>query len=371
MNSRIRQISDLGQAIWIDNISRAMLRRGELLALIAEGVAGVTSNPTIFQKAVSGGDAYDEQIRACGAAGRSAEEIYEALVVDDIAQAADQLRDVYNETHGRDGYVSLEVSPHLAHDSAGTVREARRLWRAVNRPNLMIKVPATPAGLPAIEELIGQGINVNVTLIFAVEAHERVMRAYLSGVRRLLAGGGRAARVSSVASFFVSRIDTAVDRLLRERIEAGQEELEGLLGRAAVANARLAYARYRAIFGGEEFAELRAAGARDQRPLWASTGTKNPAYSPTCYVDPLIGPNTVNTVPPATLEAIRASSLPAQTIEQELDQAREVFARLAAAGIEMAAVTESLLTEGVRLFAESYDRLLADVEAKRRRLVAA
>lgn len=371
MNSRIRQISDLGQAIWIDNISREMLRRGELRALIAEGVVGVTSNPTIFQKAVSAGSAYDDQIRGLARAGRSAAEIYETLVVDDIVEAADQLREVYNETHGRDGYVSLEVSPHLADDAAGTVAEARRLWRAVNRPNLLIKVPATPAGLPALTELIGQGINVNVTLIFAVDVHEQVMRAYIAGLHRLRAAGGRPATVSSVASFFVSRIDTAVDQALQERIDAGAEGLDDLAGRAAVANARLAYARYRSIFGGPEFAELRAAGARDQRPLWASTGTKNPAYSPTCYVDPLIGPSTVNTVPPATLAAIRASAMPAQTIEQGLDHARDVFARLQAAGIDFSEITARLLTDGVRLFAESFDRLLAEVEAKRAGLAAA
>lgn len=368
MTNTIRDIGALGQAIWLDTISRELLRGGGLRTLIGEGVSGMTSNPTIFQKAISTGSEYDDEIAALTRRRLGAYEIYEALATADIRAAADQLRPVYNDTHGRDGYVSIEVSPTLAHQTQRTIDQALLLWRAIARPNLMIKVPATPEGLPAVRTLIGEGVNVNVTLIFSISVYERVMQAYLDGLRDLRCRGRPIGLVASVASFFVSRVDTLVDRLLEERIEDGDESLRPLLGRAAVANAKIAYARFRETFEGERFAELRAAGARVQRPLWASTGTKNPAYSSTLYVDALIGPDTVNTVPPATLEALREQARqPARTIDVDVESEFEIMQKLRAAGIDMDAVTQQLLSEGVRSFADSFDRLLADVEAKRTR----
>ncbi|MBK8914749.1 MAG: transaldolase [Phycisphaerales bacterium] len=363
MHSRIRQIQQLGQAVWIDFISRELLRSGRLDQLIAEGVTGMTSNPTIFQKAIAGGREYDEDVRAAWRdSSGDPYTAYESVAVCDICDAADALRPVFDATQGRDGFVSMEVNPKLADDTAGTIAEARRLHGRVARPNLMIKVPATSAGLPAIATLIGEGIHVNVTLIFSLSMHEAVMRSYIDGLRRLQRSGKPVAGVASVASFFISRVDSLVDKLL----EAYREDPRsaGLAGKAAVANARLAYARFREIFGGSEFADLRAAGARVQRPLWASTSTKNPAYSPTLYVDTLIGPHTVNTLPPATLEELRKPGVVAQTVEQNLDEARTVLARLQALGIDMTAVTDRLLAEGVKLFVDSFDELLADIERK-------
>lgn len=371
MTNRIRQIAALGQAVWLDFISRDLLRSGQLQARIDEGITGMTSNPTIFQKSIAGGREYDAQIRALARDGKSAYEIYEALALEDIAAAADLLRPVYNETHGRDGFVSLEVNPRLAHDTAGTVAEAHRLFAALRRPNVMIKVPATEAGLPAIAALIGEGVNVNVTLIFAVEMYERVMAAYMDGLRELQKAKRPLHAVSSVASFFVSRVDTLVDQKLSERIAAGEDRLESLLGKAAVANAKVAYKRYKDTLESEPFHELRVAGGRVQRPLWASTSTKNPAYAPTIYIDNLIGHNTVNTVPPATLDAIREHATVAQTLDMNVDQAFRVVDQLHEAGIDLRAITDQLLTEGVQLFADSFEKLLADIEAKRKTLVAA
>lgn len=370
MTNRIRQLSSLGQAIWLDFISRDLLESGGLRELVDKGVQGVTSNPTIFQKAIAAGDTYDEQIRGLAAAGKTDYEIYEAIALDDVRQAADQLRGVYNETHGRDGFVSIEVNPDLAHDTEGTIEEARRLFRAISRPNVMIKVPATPAGLPAITTLIGEGINVNVTLIFAVEVYQRVMNAYLDGLRQYRTGHDSPWLVSSVASFFVSRVDTLVDGELEKRIKNGEDHLAGLMGQAAVANAKVAYARYKEVFEGDAFAEFRAAGARPQRPLWASTSTKNPEYPDTKYVDPLVGVNTVNTLPPNTLEALEDHAVVAQTIEQDLDQAEHALHALEEAGIDMRWVTGKLLEDGVAAFDKSFKQLLADVAKKRATLAA-
>lgn len=364
MSERIRAIGKLGQAIWLDFISRDFLRAGKLRDLINEGVTGVTSNPTIFQKAIATGEDYDAQIRELARTQRDPYAIYEALALRDIAEAADQLRPVYNETHGRDGYVSIEVRPSLAHETQATIEEARRLFAALDRRNVMIKVPATPAGLEAIATLIGEGINVNVTLIFSIAMYERVMEAYLAGLDKLHRDGRSLGQVASVASFFVSRVDTLVDRLISERIAAGQSSLSSLPGQAAVANARIAYDRFARLFESPRFAALRAHGARVQRPLWASTGVKNPAYSSTKYVDGLIGPHTVNTVPPATLDAIRAHATPARTIDQDIEDAYGVIRRLGEGGIDMEQVTSQLLDEGVQLFAGSFDQLLADVTAK-------
>lgn len=363
--SRIRQISELGQAIWLDFISRDLLRSGKLRDLVNRGMTGMTSNPTIFQKSIAAGREYDDQIRELAAARKSTYEIYEALAMQDIGEAADQIRSVYNESQARDGFVSIEVNPRLADDSDATIEEARRLFRSIDRPNVMIKVPATPAGIPAIRTLIGEGINVNVTLIFSIGAYEKVMEAYIEGLRRLRDSGRPLGFVGSVASFFVSRVDTLIDGLLTKRIDAGERELGTLRGQAAIANARIAYDCYKSVFEGPQFADLRAAGARVQRPLWASTSTKNPAYSPTKYVDALIGPNTVNTVPPETLDAIEDHATPARTIDLDVQQSYAVIEKLRTVGVDMTRVTDQLLADGVRLFAESFDKLLGDLEAKR------
>lgn len=368
MIHRTKQITSLGQSLWIDFISREMLRSGRLNQLIENGITGLTSNPSIFQKSIAGGAEYDAEIRELSRAGRSDYEIYEALALRDIGEAADLMRPIHNETHGRDGFVSIEVNPEFANDTERTIAEGRRLFQTLRRSNVMIKVPATLAGLPAITALLGEGINVNVTLIFGVEMYERVMQAYLDGVRAFQQRGGTPANVSSVASFFVSRVDTVVDKLLQERIAAGEDEAGPLLGQAGIANAKVAYARFKAVFQGESFMELRSAGARLQRPLWASTSTKNPEYSPTMYVDHLIGPNTVNTLPPQTFEALRDSGTPAQSIEQDVDQAFGLFRKLSELNIDIRTVTDQLLEEGVQLFADSFQTLLRDIAAKRAKL---
>ena len=365
MANRMRQFADLGQAAWLDFISRDLLRSGQLRELIRDGVTGMTSNPSIFQKAIAAGNEYDDQLRELARAGRNAYQIYEALAFRDIADAADQLRSIYDEKSGGDGFVSIEVDPKLAHDTEQTISEARRIFQTIDRPNVMIKVPATEAGMPAVRTLIGEGINVNVTLIFAIRTYENVMEAYLDGLRTMQQRGRPIHRVASVASFFVSRIDTLVDRLLTERIDAGEGSLGMLRGQAAIANAKIAYDRYQVVFEAEPFAELRAAGARVQRPLWASTSTKNPAYPDTKYVDTLIGPDTVNTLPPHTLDALRDHGTAARTIDLDVEESYAVIERLATAGISMANVTTQLLTDGVRLFAEAFEQMITDIDAKR------
>lgn len=368
--SRIRQLLGFGQSVWIDYISRRLLA-SRLQRLVAEdGVRGLTSNPAIFEKAI----AHDEEYRggltdAARRGERDAESIYERLAFEDIRMAADQLEPVHRETGGRDGFVSLEVAPRYAHDTERTVAEARRLWRAIARPNLMVKVPATPAGLPAIEALIADGINVNVTLLFSVDVYEQVARAYQSGLARRLAAGGDITRIGSVASFFVSRIDTAIDKLLGARAASaggalGADLLE-LRGRAAVANAKLAYTRYQTLFAGAGWRRLAEQGAGVQRLLWASTSTKNPAYRDTMYVDELIGPHTVNTMPPETLDAFRDHGRLDATLERDVGGARATLQAIAAAGVSLEAVTGQLLTDGVRLFADAYDRLLDAVRRAR------
>jgi transaldolase len=365
MTNRLQQLSTLGQAIWLDYIDRALLTSGKLQALVDEGLSGMTSNPTIFQRAISQGKDYADDIERMAGEGCKADEIYESLAISDIGAAADILRPVFDSTEGRDGYVSLEVRPELAHNPDGTIEEAMRLYKRLNRPNIMIKVPATEACCPAITELIGQGINVNVTLIFSRQAYVGVIEAFLAGLRRLRGTGAPLKSVASVASFFVSRVDTAVDQLLQARIDAGQTELEPLLGRAAVANAKVAYETFEHYFKGPAFAEFSADGARVQRPLWASTSTKNPAYSPTLYVDTLIGPHTVNTVPPNTLELIREQGIVAQTIDQNLKGEHELLKQLEAAGIDLDQVTDQLLEAGLASFSKSFDDLIAEIESKR------
>jgi len=364
MADHVREIGKLGQAIWLDFISRELLNGGQLRAMIESGLTGMTSNPTIFQKSIAGGHEYDAQIRELARKNLNTGDAYEAIAVQDVGRAADTLRGVYNESHGRDGFVSIEVSPKLAHDTEGTIAEGRRLFAAIGRPNVMIKVPATLEGLPAITRLIGDGINVNVTLIFSIRMYEKVMEAYLQGLWKLHESDRPLGAVSSVASFFVSRVDTLVDKLLEQKAAEGKS-VEGLFGKAAVANAKIAYARYQEVFESSRFAPLRALGARVQRPLWASTSTKNPDYPDTLYVDNLIGPHTVNTVPPNTWEAIVDHARPARTLDRDVDQAVAHMKRLSEVGIDMEEVTGQLLREGVKSFADSFEQLLKDLDRKR------
>jgi len=362
--TKLHELSQQGQAAWFDYIRRSFLTSGELAAWVEKGIRGVTSNPAIFEKAIAGTDDYDAEMKQLTAAGKSADEIYESLALTDIRQAADILRPVYDATRGADGYVSLEVNPELAHDTERTIVEAERLFAALARPNVMIKIPATPAGVPAIEEVISQGVNVNVTLIFSLSHYEAIARAYMRGLDRLLAGGGDPSQIASVASFFVSRVDTAVDG---ELAKLGHKEL---LGKIAIDNARLAYARFLEIFSGDRWERLVRAGARVQRPLWASTGTKNPGYDDTLYVDTLIGPDTVNTMPPSTLDAFLDHGNIERTVGNDIDGARTRMAALAELKIDLAAVTERLQDEGVLSFANAFKGLMKSI-AEKRQLFAA
>ena len=363
----IQQLGKLGQSVWYDNMFRALIGSGELQRLIDTGVTGLTSNPTIFEKAISSSDDYDASLIQYAEQGLGPESLFESLAIEDIQAAADLLRPVYDETGGADGFASLEVNPHLAHDTAGTIEAAERLFSALSRPNVMIKVPATPEGIPAIRRLIGQGINVNVTLIFSLDIYARVRDAYVSGLEDLVGSEGDPGKVASVASFFVSRVDTAVDGLLASR----DESLDPLLGKAAVANAKIAYQDFRETFSTGRFETLAAAGARVQRPLWASTSTKNPEFSDVMYVETLIGPDTVNTMPDATLTAFLEHGTAKESIGIGVAEAREVVASLESAGISMKAVTTQLMHDGVKAFADSFDDLIENIAAKRDRILAA
>ena len=368
-----QRLAELGQSIWYDNIQRGLLDDGTLAGMIARGeIRGVTSNPTIFMNAITRSADYDAELLPLLAGGASATDAFWQLAIADIRTATDLFRPLYDATNGGDGYVSLEVNPTLAEDTAATLAEARSLWQRVDRPNLMVKIPATKAGIPAIRDAIAGGVNINVTLIFSRERYAAVMDAYLAGLERRAAEGLPLENIASVASFFVSRVDTLVDKRLEAIIKEGgarAEAARALLGRAAVANARLAYADFKATFSTERFARLRDKGARVQRPLWASTGTKNPAYSDVLYVDELIGPDTVNTVPPQTLAALLDHGQVRLTVEEDLDGARQTLAELEALGISMTGVTDQLEREGVQSFAEAFAALLEGVE--KRRAVAA
>ena len=371
---RISTLERLGQSIWLDYIHRAMLRSGELKQLIEDyGVRGVTSNPTIFEQAIGGSDAYDDAIAQRAAAGADAQSVYEAVAMDDIRSAADLFRPIYDMSGGIDGFVSMEVSPRLARDTAGTIAEARRLWASLDRPNVLIKIPGTAEGLPAVTQAIAEGISVNVTLLFAVEMYERVIDAYLAGLEQRAAAGKPLEGIRSVASFFVSRVDTEADKRLEARIAAGADRArcEALMGTAAVANAKVAYQSYVTRFEGARFHALMAQGAAVQRPLWASTGTKNPRYADTKYVDELVGPDTVNTMPPATLKAFADHGKVARTLDADGDVARQRLAELEAVGVSLRDVTGFLVEDGVKKFADSFTSLLAAVDAKRERLLAA
>ena len=363
-------LTRLGQSIWIDYLDRGRVASGQLERQIKEdGLRGVTSNPSIFEKAITGDRSYDEIIDGLAQKGATPEEIYQAITTEDIQLAADVLRPLFDRLDGRDGFVSLEVSPRLAHDTSGTIAEARRLWAAVDRPNAMIKVPATRAGLPAIQRLVSEGININVTLLFGLARYEEVAEAYIAGLE-LRAANGQSVRVASVASFFLSRIDVLVDARLDEFVRAEQiasELAASLRGQVAIASARVAYQIYKRIFESQQFRSLAMKGARPQRLLWASTSTKNPAYSDVKYVDALIGEGTIDTVPIETFEAYRDHGDPASRLEQNVEQAREVLARLPRANIDLGAVTDRLEDEGVRKFIEAYDRLLAAIAERRER----
>jgi len=366
--STIRNLFEKGQSIWCDNISRGMIDGGELQRLIRLGIVGVTSNPSIFMKAISGSGDYDARISELAQQGLDTMGIYEGLVIPDIADAADMLHPVYEGTHGLDGYVSLEVNPKLAFDTEGTIAEARRLHAELNRPNILIKVPATPEGIPAVETLISEGISVNVTLIFAIEVYEQVMGAYLDGLRAFMRSGGAPRRVASVASFFVSRVDSAVDKRL-DALKGQGKHVDALYGKAANANAKLAYERFTQVFDNTgDWGAIERAGARVQRPLWASTSTKNPNYPTTLYVDDLVGLNTVNTLPPATIEAVLKGPELSEKVTRGWDEARKLFTDLEALGINMNDVTDQLMTEGVKLFADAFDDLLKNIEEKQQRL---
>ena len=362
----LQQLAEQGQSVWSDYLSRKFVQEGELAELVRRGVVGVTSNPTIFQAAIADGDAYDEQIKEVTAVESDPKEIFLALARDDIRAACDVLRGVWDEGNGKDGWVSLEVDPNLAPDSGGTIAEAARLHALIERPNLLVKIPATRAGLPAIEETIAAGIAVNVTLIFSLQRHREVAEAYLRGIRRLIDGGGDASAIASVASFFVSRVDTEADRRLDEI--GGHDELKGKLG---IANAKLAYVTYQELFSGPDWDALAAAGATPQRCLWASTSTKNPAYRDVMYVEELIGPDTVNTMPRETIEAFDDHGRSARTLDRDVEGAREVLEALAAAGIDYDDLVETLEREGVEKFAKSFRELFAGLESKRDELVTA
>jgi len=362
--NKLHQINQLGQSIWYDNIQRALLDSGKMGALIETGASGVTSNPTIFDRAIRGSTDYDADLRRLVQAGHSPEEIFEALALQDIQRAADLLRPIYDRTAGVDGYVSLEVSPTLAYDTENTIAAARRLFAVLNRPNVLIKVPATAEGFPAIETLIGEGINVNVTLMFSLAQYDAVAYAYLAGLEQLADAGGDLSKVASVASFFVSRVDTAVDRALEAHPQAA-----ALRGKIAIANAKMAYARFKEIFKGERWERLQAQGARVQRPLWASTSTKNPDYPDTMYVDHLIGPHTVNTMPPKTLEAVLDHGAVALTLEKDVEEASAQVARLFEVGVDLGAITKKLLVDGIDAFAKSFKDLLEGIAAKQEQLL--
>ena len=364
------ELHKLGQSVWFDNIQRALLTSGELANKIAnDGLRGVTSNPTIFEKAITGSADYNDQMQKLIAEGKSVVDIYEALAISDIQNAVDLFKTVYQSSHKVDGYVSLEVSPLLAHDTEGTIAEAKRLWAALDRPNVMIKIPATPEGIPAIQACIAAGININITMIFAIDNYEQVAEAYISGLEQRVAAGQPLDHVASVASVFVSRIDTAVDKQLEARInnaknDEEKETLSGLLGKTAIASAKLQYQKFKEIFSTERFTKLKEQGAQVQRPLWASTSTKNPKYRDVMYVEALIGQHTVDTLPPATFDAFRDHGQARLTIEENIEEAKQTLAKLAQIGIDIHQVCQQLQDDGVKAFADSFGSLIASIQSK-------
>lgn len=372
MNTVVEKINQIGQSIWYDNIERKLLDNGTLAEMVQKGeIRGITSNPSIFNKAISQSNDYDQEIKLHLQSDLSREEIYERLAIQDIQRATDLFRDLYQETGGADGYVSLEVSPYLAHDTEKTISEAKKLWKSVDRPNLMIKIPATLEGLPAVTEVISEGINVNVTLIFGLSRYQKVMEAYLAGLEKRLEAEGDISKIASVASFFISRIDSKVDKKLENMLLSSPIELrdriQKLFGKAAIASGKLAFAEYEKTFvEGARFQSLKARGANKQRALWASTSTKNPEYHDTIYVEELIGPGTVNTVPPKTLMAFYDHGKVERTIDQDHVLSGKVFEDLAALGIDIEQVAQELENEGVKSFADAYTSLLDSLENRMR-----
>jgi transaldolase/glucose-6-phosphate isomerase len=370
----LKALTAAGQAIWLDYLHQDILSSGELKRLIADdGVTGLTSNPSIFEKALGDGEAYDARIAKLAAAGKTeTKALYEAIAIGDIQGACDQFRPTWDRLKGRDGYASLEVSPELANDSVGTVAEARRLWAAVDRPNLMIKVPGTPAGVPAIRQLIGEGINVNVTLLFGLQAYLGVAEAHMAGLEAFKAAGGDIGKVHGVASFFVSRIDTAIDKTIDEKLKAADpavaHRLKAVRGQVAIANAKIAYHRYLGLIAAPRWKALAAAGAAPQRLLWASTGTKDPSYSDVLYIETLIGPDTISTMPPKTLDAFRDHGKVAPTLAAGEAEAVAVLREADALGLDLDGVTDKLIEDGVALFAKAFDDLRQALDDKRRRL---
>ena len=374
MTNPLRELEALGQSIWLDDIDRGDLLSGRFGRLIDEdGLSGATGNPTIFEHSITHDTTYDEQMQHLFREGKSAQDIYEALAITDEKRVADLLRPLYERIGGQDGFVSIEVSPYLAHDTEKTLTEIRRFWHTIDRPNLMVKIPSTPAGISAIRQALAEGININITLIFSLDNYRQVAQAYLSALEERLAAGEDISRIASVASFFVSRVDVLVDKLLEDKLtatsaSAEQQKLKALQGKAAIANARLAYQEFKRLFSTPRFEALRQHGARVQRPLWASTGTKNPAYRDVLYVEELIGPNTVNTMPLKTLESFRDHGGGRLSIEEDIPQARAVLAALEAAGIDYEQVTSQLQEEGVQKFIDSFDKLFQCIEDKRKAL---
>ena len=366
MKNPLRRLEDFGQSVWLDYIQCNLLPSAEFRRMIEEdGLKGMTSNPTIFEKAIDSSRDYDGQFDQLARTGANVDEIYEALTTDDIKAAADALRPIYDKTDGLDGYVSYEVSPRLANDTAGTLAAAHRYFKLIDRPNLMIKVPSTPAGIPAIEQLLSEGHNINITLMFSTKHYDTVAEAYIRGLERRAQAGQPINRIASVASVFVSRVETLVDKRIEEKLKAGGDNgLAALRGSSAVAGTQLIYERFKEIFSSDRFKALAAKGARVQRPLWASTGTKNPAYSDIKYVQDLIGPHTVNTMPPATMDAYRDHGQPRATVEENLAEARATVNRLAANGIDLNEVGEELQREGVDLFIKSFDDLLGAIKKR-------
>ena len=376
MANPLRELKSQRQSVWYDNLNRELLKTGALQRLVEnDGVSGGTSNPSIFEKAVGASDAYDEHLAKIVRPDVSLDETYDALTVTDVGLSADVFRGVYDDTEGADGYASLEVSPLIADDTETTTSEAKRLFAALGRPNAMIKIPGTPEGLPAVERSLAGGININITLLFGVDSYEQVALAYLAALEKRAKADLPLDRIASVASFFVSRVDSLVDGRLEEKIKAVQSDLErqrlsALLGKAGVANAKIAYAKFQEIFSGDRWAALAARGARVQRCLWASTSTKNPDYRDVLYVEELIGPDTINTMPQNTLDAFRDHGIVAATLAKGVDDARAHIRELEAAGIDFRAVTDELQVQGVKLFADSFAKARATVEEKRNRILA-
>ncbi len=374
MTNPLLQLKAQGQSVWYDTVDRAQLVSGQFKRLLDEdGIVGVTSNPTIFQKSISHGDAYDVQMTQLVKAGKSTSEIYDALVIKDITTVADMLRPIYDKTNRQDGFVSLEVSPDLAHDTEGSLSEARRFWKMVDRPNLMIKIPATPEGIPAVQQALTEGININITLIFSIDSYRKVTNAYISALEDRNAEGKDISHIASVASFFVSRVDTLVDQLLEDKIKATndnaeQQRLKSLEGKAAIANARLVYQEFKHIFHTPRFETLKHSGAHVQRPLWASTSTKNPAYRDVLYAEELIGPDTVDTMPLETIENFRDHGKVRRSVEDNIQQAKDELEELEKVGIHYDQVTKQLQDEGVQKFADSFHELFKGIENKKQNI---